>query len=104
MRRSDLRHRFGLTHGSGSGKSTFQTGQIIPESGIYKVIHLQHRLPHEVTLLRDQEFPKCSKCGNEVKFELVRPARELNTESGHIVVYQLPELESKSDSEREAAA
>lgn len=52
-------------------RKTFRTGQAVPQSGIYRVTHGDHRLPHEVTLLRTAEFPPCSKCGVEVKFKLL---------------------------------
>jgi hypothetical protein len=46
-----------------------KTGAIIPESGIYRVAHSAHRLPHEVTLLKGETFPKCQKCADAVTFE-----------------------------------
>jgi hypothetical protein len=47
---------------SGKAKATnLRTGVAVPESGIYRVSHSQHRLPHEVTLLKDQQFPRL--CG-----------------------------------------
>ena len=39
----------------------FRCGDKILESGIYRVYHRNHRLAHEVTLLRDQLFPKMHK-------------------------------------------
>lgn len=47
----------------------FRAGETIPETGIYRVFHAGHRVSHEVTLLRDETFPRCSACGNEVHFE-----------------------------------
>jgi hypothetical protein len=80
----------------GEQQVTFQTGERIRQSGIYKVIHRKHRLPHEVTLLRDQNFPRCSKCQDQVKFQLIRgvelPERE-NEFSTHIYLYELPDLD-----------
>ena len=32
----------------------FLSGEVVPKSGIYKVTHTQHRLPHEVTVLSGQ--------------------------------------------------
>jgi hypothetical protein len=46
-----------------------KTGAIIPESGIYRVADSAHRLPHEVTLLKGETFPKCQKCADTVTFE-----------------------------------
>jgi hypothetical protein len=50
----------------------YKTGETVPHSGIYQVTHSEHRLPHEVTLLRANSFPPCSKCGNNVTFQLLR--------------------------------
>jgi hypothetical protein len=75
-----------------SKQPTFRTGEPIAESGIYRVIQKAHRLPHEVTLLRDQLFPRCAKCRDEVKFELVRAASEpLNHQDFRIYLYELDE-------------
>ena len=52
----------------------FRTGETIKESGIYRVHHNQHRLPHEVTLLQGQDFPRCTRCDDGVSFELVLAA------------------------------
>ena len=73
-------------------RKTFKTGQSVPQSGIYRVTHSDHRLPHEVTLLRLQEFPPCSKCGVEVKFKLLRG---VTVDSFQIVLNSLPEVASK---------
>jgi hypothetical protein len=51
---------------------TYKTGDLVPQSGIYRVAHSEHRLPHEVTLLRSNPFPPCAQCGNNVSFELLR--------------------------------
>jgi hypothetical protein len=51
---------------------TYKTGEVAPYSGIYRVMHSEHRLPHEVTLLRGHSFPPCSQCGNNVTFNLLR--------------------------------
>ena len=75
-----------------SKQPTFRTGEQIAESGIYRVTHKAHRLPHEVTLLKDQVFPRCAKCREEVKFELVRAVSErLNHRDFRIYLYELDE-------------
>ncbi|HEY3927090.1 MAG TPA: hypothetical protein VGL89_01835 [Candidatus Koribacter sp.] len=71
----------------------FKTGDLVAESGIYRVHHAGHRLPHEVTLLKDQAFPRCAKCSDKVEFEPVALAPTLIERRGHIVLYELPELE-----------
>jgi hypothetical protein len=77
-------------------RGKFKTGAVIPASGIYQVIHSAHRLPHEVTLLRGETFPKCQKCANAVTFKLVRALsyqtviREL---PWRLTLYELPVLD-----------
>jgi hypothetical protein len=71
-------------------KLPFRTGELIPESGIYRVIHEAHRLPHEVTLFSEQRFPRCAKCKDAVKFELIHAATDLLNEHGfRIYWYEL---------------
>lgn len=74
----------------------FRTDEIVPQSGIYRVRHRKHRLPHEVTLLRDQQFPKCAKCQNAVIFELERAVTFTEESLGQypqIRLYELPVFE-----------
>jgi hypothetical protein len=75
----------------------FQTGQPVPESGIYRVTHSGHRLPHEVTLLKDQLFPRCSKCDDHVEFEILALAPTMADRRGRIVLYELPVIEGDPD-------
>jgi hypothetical protein len=72
----------------------FTTGCIAPETGIYRVVHAGHRLPHEVIILRGQVLPKCSKCSGSVLFELAHAAPDL-FQSSICRIYELPELEEK---------
>jgi hypothetical protein len=51
-----------------------RTGHLVSESGIYLVIHSQHRLPHSVTICKGETFPRCSKCNELVVFELLQAA------------------------------
>ena len=75
-------------------RRTFKTGDVVPQSGIYSVVHDEHRLPHEVTLLRADSFPPCSKCGVLVTFKLVRG---VTVESFKVVLNSLPELPAIGD-------
>ena len=81
---------------SGAAKATsLKTGGTVPESGIYRVLHAQHRLPTEVTLLANHEFPRCSCCSEPVFYELVRSAPLaglLRPGTFTISLYQLPEI------------
>jgi hypothetical protein len=74
----------------------YNSSDVIPKSGIYKVVHAQHRLPHEVTLLEGQIFPPCAKCHEEVRFELVRVLPSLAYERrGSVKLYSLPVMEEE---------
>jgi hypothetical protein len=50
----------------------FKPGQQVKVSGVYRVHHKSHRLMHEATLLEDDLFPRCRRCAEEVRFELLR--------------------------------
>jgi hypothetical protein len=80
-------------------KDRFQTGATVPTTGIYKIIHAEHRLPHEVILSGGDIFPRCAKCSDVVIFELLREVRA-KFEYQPIQVYELPEIdeEEKADS------
>lgn len=73
----------------------FQTGQRIPASGIYRVKHRQHRLPHVVTLIKNETFPRCVKCGNLVDFELVLAAEDYREAEASVRIYALPDLDDR---------
>ncbi|MCI0347936.1 MAG: hypothetical protein L0Z53_00790 [Acidobacteriales bacterium] len=81
----------------------YRTGLKIRQTGIFTVHHAEHRLPHEVTLLKGETFPRCSQCGTSVEFELLTAAPEINGSGGfRVVLYELPaaeDVEEKSDAE-----
>ncbi len=55
----------------------YSAGDLVPESGIYQVMHYRHRLYHEATLLRGSVFPPCTFCGEKVRFRLVHTANHI---------------------------
>jgi hypothetical protein len=67
-----------------------RSGDAIRESGIYRVFHNSHRGSHEVTLLRDEVFPPCERCGDDVRFERLRTLNE--SSSLRIRLYKLPHV------------
>lgn len=72
----------------------FAVGANVPVSGIYRAVHGDHRLAHEVTLLGGQIFPRCRKCGSLVHFELVREASAaMAGQSFRISLYEIPHPE-----------
>lgn len=84
----------------------FRVGEPVPESGVYRVFHSEHRASHEVTLVRDQAFPHCSACGNNVRFELLDPApaidRDPNFSSRRLYEIPHPEENGKGKERRSA--
>jgi len=81
---------------TGKAKDTsLRTGVAVPASGIYRVSHPQHNLPVEVTLLKDQKFPRCSRCNEPVFYELLRSAPAVTSShpsTFQVELYELPEL------------
>lgn len=70
-----------------------KTGEVIPASGIYRVHHDAHRLPHEVTLIEGYKFPRCQKCADDVQFEPVALAGSWKSgPSRTIILHELPEV------------
>lgn len=55
----------------------YEPGDIVPESGIYRVTHdLRHAEPHEVTCIEGRRFPPCKGCDHP-KFVLIRAAKHI---------------------------
>jgi hypothetical protein len=75
---------------------TFRTGLKVPESGIYRVIHGEHRLPQEVTLLKGARFPRCSKCTQAVTFVAVSLVPRLDELRERVTLYELPDIDDEA--------
>jgi hypothetical protein len=68
-----------------------QTGKTIADSGLYRVYHHQHRVPHEVTLIKGEIFPRCQECDTAVRFKLLRAVPEIDSVKGfRVALYCLP--------------
>lgn len=81
----------------------YGTGELVPESGIYRVSHAAHRLPHEVTLLLGNSFPRCEKCGELVQFRLLRAAPHIIVDGDfHVTLFALPVMEDVESNEEAA--
>ena len=56
-------------------RTIYAAGEIIPESGIYEVVHKDgHRAVHESVLVKGDAFPHCDACADRVRFRVVRTA------------------------------
>jgi hypothetical protein len=55
-------------------KPSYAPNDAVPVSGVYRVRHYRHRLPHEATLLKGESFPHCRFCVEKVRFRLIQAA------------------------------
>lgn len=57
----------------------FHPGQIVPESGVYRITHdpEQADMPHEVRVIKGGRFPTCRHCRG-ISFELVYAAKHVH--------------------------
>ena len=60
--------------GAAKGEEVFQPGDLVPESGVYTVVHDHHRQEHSATIFKGRHFPQCARCGDKVRFMLVQRA------------------------------
>ncbi len=80
----------------GGKTGSYTSGQRVPATGIYEVRHREHRVPHEVTLLKDHLFPPCAGCDVAVQFKIVRVIEELDKRKyGNVVLHVLPVIEEE---------
>jgi len=75
----------------------YKSGARVPVGGIYEVFHTEHRVPHEVTLLQGQTFPPCARCGNQVRFKVMRKVKALKERRERIILHVLPVIEDAVD-------
>ena len=84
-------------------RKQFHPGQAIRTSGIYRVFHSLHRVSHEVTLLKGEQFPPCNRCGDQVRFELEREVSHIDSDYHFRVrLFQIPHPEVKEAEEETA--
>lgn len=94
---SNHRRAMFLVKSSAMSGGRYKTGEEIPSSGVYRVTHSAHRLPHEVMLLRGEKFPKCQACSDPVAFRLLRAAKETTRGEKrltfNVALYEIPVLD-----------
>ncbi len=70
-----FRGRGGRNLGHGDFRTLHAPGEPVPQSGIYDVLHdAEHRVSHEVVMIRGEGFPPCEVCAERVRYRLVRSA------------------------------
>lgn len=87
------------SHVSLERPAVFCTADQVPATGIYRVTHDAHRLPHDVTLFQGQNFPRCAKCKKAVSFELLHAAPAVSdmANSFRVYLYELPVVDDADD-------
>jgi len=63
-----LQFFFGDTGGRLDSLSRLIPGAVAPRSGVYRVHHYAHRMPHLVTVTIGTVLPECKRCGDKVRF------------------------------------
>jgi hypothetical protein len=58
--------------------SRFVPGAIAPRSGVYRVHHYAHRMPHLVTVTAGTVLPECRRGGEKVRFVPMIAAESIN--------------------------
>jgi hypothetical protein len=51
-------------------------GALCSQGGVYQVIHSEHREAHNVLVRVSETFPRCNRCGNAVRFRLLKQVSE----------------------------
>ena len=60
--------------GTSRAEQSFKPGETVSESGVYTVVHDGHRQKHSATIFKGEKFPQCARCGDNVRFVLLRPS------------------------------
>ncbi|HEV2961934.1 MAG TPA: hypothetical protein VG649_08940 [Candidatus Angelobacter sp.] len=67
------------------GEKTYRSGEQVPSTGLYRVSHYQHRMPHDAVLRRGEVFPACNKCGERVTFKLSANAEPISNDQDFLL-------------------
>ncbi len=53
-------------------------GDVCTRTGVFRVMHYQHRVPHDVVVYFGDRFPTCHKCGTRVRFQQILSSDSTN--------------------------
>ena len=62
--------------GVSSGDDLLVPSALCNQGGIYQVIHHEHRETHNALVRVGDTFPRCRRCGEAVRFRLVKQVSE----------------------------
>lgn len=51
-------------------------GEVVEETGLYRVSHSTHRAAHKAILWAGETFPVCRNCGQAASFQFLHPMTE----------------------------
>jgi hypothetical protein len=55
-----------------------RAGELVRQTGLYRVTHEGHRSAHDAILWQGETFPSCRTCGNAATFTFVQPLPEVD--------------------------
>jgi len=55
-------------------------GETVATTGVYRVYHHAHRLPHSVFVPAGTILPKCRRCGDKVEFGLLLESDSISSD------------------------
>jgi len=68
-----------------SAEKIYRSGEAVPCTGLYRVSHYQHRMPHDAVLRHGEVFPACNKCGERVMFRLFTNAGPISKDQDFLM-------------------
>lgn len=79
-----------------------RAGEEILVTGLYRVVHTDHRLSHEAILAAGGIFPRCNRCGEKVHFELLKAVPQLQKDPNFrsLKLYEIPHPREEDQEER----
>ena len=100
-----LKNRSGHKHAKAPPVEDHRVGELIVQSGIYRVRHAGHRVSHYVALLSGQNFPRCARCGDQVRFQLFEATADIkNDPDFQVHLYEIPHPPPSPDEEDDKVA
>ena len=64
--------RKGMKVGGERERHAYKPGDAVPTSGIYTAVHIEHRADHDIVAIQGEQFPRCRRCGEDVRFLVAR--------------------------------
>lgn len=69
-------------------------GEFCRTTGVYKVVHYLHRLPHHVSVNEAEPFPVCRKCQSKVRYFRTEKSTQVSAAEAVSLIVEDPDLSS----------